>query len=132
VSLGDRVPLVPYAFPGSEDEARGLAAALRVADAMLLANHGALAVGPDLEACFLRLELVEHLCRIALVARQLGGPRPIPANDVQALLEKRAKAGLGPLAEGVRGPVGAAPPAPSLPVGSGAALVEEALRRLQG
>jgi len=132
VSLGDRVPTVPYAFPGSEDEVRGLVAALRVADAVLLANHGALAVGPDLETCFLRLELLEHLCRIALVARQIGGPRPIPGNDVGALLDRRAKAGLGPAAEGVRAPAGQAPVAPSLPVGSAAALVEEALKRFQG
>ncbi|MFH1467795.1 MAG: class II aldolase/adducin family protein [Pseudomonadota bacterium] len=132
VSLGDRVPLVPYAFPGSEDESALLVAALRQADAVLLANHGALSVGPDLETCFLRLELVEHLCKIALVARQVGSPRPIPGPDVQVLMEKREKAGLGPRAEGVRGPVGSAPPAASLAPGSAAMLVEEALRRFQG
>ena len=37
----------------------------------------------------LRLELVEHLAKIALVAAQLGGARPIPATDVQTLLAQR-------------------------------------------
>jgi len=132
VSLGQRVPTVPYCFPGSADEARALGAALRSADAVLLANHGALSVGPDLETCFLRMELVEHLCRIALVARQLGGARPISGSDVQALLDKRDKAGLGPAAEGHgTGPAPAAA-APSVAPGSAARLVEDALKRFQG
>ncbi len=132
VSLGARIPTVPYAFPGSDDEIRGLQAGLRHADAVLMANHGVITVGPDLETCFLRMELVEHLCKIAMVARQLGGPRPIPAPDVQVLLDKRHKAGLGPRAEGVVGPTGPAPGAPSLSPGSAAQLVEEALKRFQG
>jgi L-fuculose-phosphate aldolase len=132
VSLGARVPTVPYAFPGSDDEQRGVQAALRHGDAMLLANHGVLAAGPDLETAYLRLELVEHLCKIALVARQLGGPRSIPGSDVGVLLDKRTKAGLGPQAEGIVGPTGPAPAAPSVQAGSAARLVEEALKRFQG
>lgn len=132
VSLGARVPTVPYAFPGSDEELRGLQAALRHADAVLMANHGALSVGPDLETCFLRMELVEHLCKIAMVAQQLGGPRRIPGNDVQVLLDKRSKAGLGPQAEGVVGPTGPASAAPSVQPGSAAQLVEQALKRFQG
>ncbi|HEX8950878.1 MAG TPA: hypothetical protein VF945_03485, partial [Polyangia bacterium] len=41
------------------------------------------------------MELVEHLARIALVARQLGGVRPLPSALLPKLLEARAKAGLG-------------------------------------
>ena len=132
VSLGARVPTVPYAFPGSDDEQRGVQAALRHGDAMLLANHGVLAAGPNLETAYLRLELVEHLCKIALVARQLGGARPIPGSDVGVLLDKRSKAGLGPRSEGVVGPTGPAPSAASVQPGGAARLVEDALRRFQG
>ena len=132
VSLGARVPLVPYAFPGSDDERRGVQAALRHGDAIMMANHGVLAAGPDLETAFLRLELVEHLCTIALVARQFGGPRAIPGSDVGVLVDKRRKAGLGPEAEGVVGPTGPAPMAGGVQPGSAAKLVEEALRRFQG
>ncbi len=132
VSLGARIPTVPYAMPGTDDEVRGLQAALRHADAVLLANHGVITVGPDLETCFLRMELVEHLCRIHMVAMQLGGPRRLPAPDVQVLLDKRRKAGLGPQAEGVVGSTGPAPAAPSVAPGSAAQLVEEALKRFGG
>jgi hypothetical protein len=64
-------------------------------DAVLLGGHGVLAWGPDVETAYLRLELVEHLAKVALVARQLGGVRPLPADAIPALLAARAKAGLG-------------------------------------
>lgn len=83
VSLGRSIPTVPFGLPGENDDA--LAAALGQADALLLANHGVLTVGPDLETCLLRMELVEHLCRIYLVAAQLGGPRRLPTEVVDRL-----------------------------------------------
>jgi L-fuculose-phosphate aldolase len=107
VSLGPSVPLVPFAAPGAAS-ASALAPYLGEFDAVLLANHGVLAWGSDLEQAYLRLELVEHLARIALVARQLGAVRPLPASVLPALAEARTKAGLGPRARG-----GAAPAAPT-------------------
>jgi L-fuculose-phosphate aldolase len=107
VSLGPGIPTVPFAAPG---EAAGQALTPYVAeyDAVLLANHGVLTWGVDVEQAYLRCELVEHLANIALAARQLGGVRPLPASNLPALLEARAKAGLGPRARGV---VAAEPPA---------------------
>lgn len=95
VSLGASIPLVPYARPRTPEATGNLSAALEDADAIMLANHGALTYGPDLETAFLRMELVEHLAKIQMVARQMGGVREIPAGDVQKLLESRANAGLG-------------------------------------
>ena len=54
----------------------------------MLANHGVLAVGGSFEQAYLRLELVEHLAKIALVAHQLGGPVSIPQDVVTALSSK--------------------------------------------
>lgn len=95
VSLGPEIPLVPYARPGADAEA-ALRPFARAHHAALLANHGVISWGPDLETAFLRMELVEHIARCSLVADQLGGARPIPEADVDALLAKRAKAGLAP------------------------------------
>ena len=39
---------------------------------MLLANHGALTVGPDLMAAYYKMETIEHFAKISLVARMLG------------------------------------------------------------
>ncbi len=96
VSLGESIPLVPYVAPGGSTH--DLEEAITRGDAVLLGNHGVLTVGKDAEQAFLRMELVEHLARIALVARQVGGARPIPREDVEKLLAARAKAGLGPTA----------------------------------
>ena len=122
VSLGARIPTVPYAAPGSSTGE--LEAAVAEVDAVLLGNHGVLCVGPDAETAFLRVELVEHLARIQLVARQLGGPRPIPSGDVEKLLEARAKTGLTTKPAENRHSV---PP----PVEDVTSLVQEALRRFR-
>ena len=138
VSLGETVPLVPYALVGSPALDEALAAALQGSDAVMLANHGVLTVGPSFELALLRMELVEHLCKIALVARQLGGPVPIPRADVEKLLEGRAKAGLNPNPSKAPSKAGAnsnlvtsasIPHSPPPSPGDVQALVADALRR---
>ncbi|MCU1278482.1 MAG: class aldolase/adducin family protein [bacterium] len=94
VSLGAGVPTVPFAAPGA-DACRALAEYTHGRDAVLLGGHGVLTWGPDLETAYLRMELVEHLAKVALIARQLGGVRPLPSTVLPKLLEARAKAGLG-------------------------------------
>ena len=94
VSLGPRIPKLPYAQPG--DPARAaLAPWCELVDAVLLGNHGVLAWGADPEQAFLRLELVEHLATIALAAAPLGGIEPLPDAAIAPLLAARAKANLG-------------------------------------
>jgi L-fuculose-phosphate aldolase len=94
VSLGPGIPTVPLAAPGAAACA-ALAPFVAGHDAVLLGGHGVLTWGPDLETAYLRMELVEHLAKVALTARQLGGVRPLPASLLPPLLAARAKAGLG-------------------------------------
>jgi L-fuculose-phosphate aldolase len=91
VSLGPSIPTVPFAPPGPA-AAAALAPHLRGTDVCLLAGHGVLAWGEKVEQAYLRLEHVEHLARIVLVARQLGGPQELPKAALPALLEARQKA----------------------------------------
>ena len=95
VSLGDSIPLIPYARPKSAQWTLGLSPAVEDADAITLQNHGVFTFGPDLETAYLRMELVEHLAKIQLVAHQAGGVTRIPGDDIEGLMEARAKAGLG-------------------------------------
>jgi L-fuculose-phosphate aldolase len=88
VSIGPRIPLVPFGMPGDSALDTALATALESADVLLLANHGVLVVGPDFETCMLRMELLEHICKIALVARQLGGAVALPPGLVEGLAKK--------------------------------------------
>ena len=98
VSLGASVPTVPFASPGASAR-EALLPFVADHDAVLIANHGALAWGADLEQAYLRLELVEHLARIATLAQATGGPAYLPDSAIAPLLEARSKAGLGKAAE---------------------------------
>jgi L-fuculose-phosphate aldolase len=98
VSLGATIPLLPFARPG-KDAANALTPVVGECDAVLLANHGVLSWGPSVELAYLRMELVEHLARIALLAQANGGVRPLPDDAIPPLLEARAKAGLGQAAD---------------------------------
>lgn len=98
VSLGPRIPKLPYAQPG--DAARAaLAPWCELVDAAILGNHGAIAWGADPEQAFLRLELVEHLARIAIAAAAIGGIQPLPEAAIGPLLAARARAGIGRAAD---------------------------------
>ena len=94
VSLGPIVPRIAFAAPGEAARA-ALAPWCELVDAAMLGNHGVIAWGADVEQALLRLELVEHLARIALAAAPLGGPIGLPTETLAALYAARAKAGLG-------------------------------------
>ncbi len=132
VSLGNGVPTVPFAMPG-KPSADALAPLVGSFDAVLLENHGALAWGADLEQAYLRLELVEHLARIAVAAQAVGGVKPLPESAVAPLLAKRAKAGLGAAAARAAAAAGTPVAAPSdRPAGDlRGVIVEEIARALR-
>ena len=98
VSLGPAILTVPFAPPG-RTACDALAPYVGRCDAVLLANHGVMAWGASVEQAYLRLELVEHLARVAREAERAGGLRPLPTTAIPALLEARRKAGLGLAAE---------------------------------
>ena len=87
-----RVPLVPYATPGTPAVAEGLAPYILEHDAFLLANHGATTVGESLLVAHQRMESLEHAARILLAARQLGRVTTLAPEQADALLAARARA----------------------------------------
>ena len=60
-------------------------------DAILLENHGAVSYGATLVDAFMKMETVEHLAHIALVAHQLGSARPLGRAQIQQLQSARTK-----------------------------------------
>jgi L-fuculose-phosphate aldolase len=84
------VVLVPYATPSTWRLADLVARAAVDSDALLLANHGAVTLGDTLARAMERMETLEHVARVSLMARLLGGEQPLAPDDVRTLLALRA------------------------------------------
>jgi L-fuculose-phosphate aldolase len=93
VSLGS-VPLAEYGLPGTPALAAGMLPYIPNYDAILLANHGAVAYGEDVYKAFFKMETMEHYARITLVAELLGGPKLLPQHEVRKLFEARDRYGV--------------------------------------
>lgn len=93
VSMGS-VPLAEYGQPGTPALADGMLPYVGKYNAILLANHGAVCYGDNITQAYLRMETLEHMARIALVAEMLGGPKVLPRNEVERLFESRTKYGV--------------------------------------
>jgi L-fuculose-phosphate aldolase len=104
VSLGDRIPLAPLVKPGSLASRQQVRTLGAVYDAIMLANHGSLACGVDVEQAYLRTELVEHLALMQQQAMVLGSVRLVQPELVIELMAKRRRAGLGPEARNAPAP----------------------------
>ena len=87
------VPLVPYEMPGTEALARQFDPFIPTHDAFLMANHGAVTIGPTLSIAHQRMESLEHTARIVLTARQLGRVNELSTEQVAALVAARERAG---------------------------------------
>jgi L-fuculose-phosphate aldolase len=86
VAVLGTIPLTRYATPGTAELANIVAEGLANGNAALLANHGAITVGPTLTQAHYRMETLEHVARVALMARLLGGARELSSSDVDRLL----------------------------------------------
>ncbi|MFH1619774.1 MAG: class II aldolase/adducin family protein [bacterium] len=85
------VPLAAYGTPGTEEVTRSMAHLVREHDAILMANHGAVTCGPDLEKAIWKMETVEHFARISLVTEILGKQSPLSECEVKKLAAARAR-----------------------------------------
>jgi L-fuculose-phosphate aldolase len=85
------VPLANYATTGTEEVAASLAPFIPDYDAILMANHGAVSYGSTLLQAFQKMEIVEHLAQIALVAHQLGAPRGLKHEQVKQLRDAKTR-----------------------------------------
>jgi L-fuculose-phosphate aldolase len=56
-----------------------------------MANHGAVSYGSTLLQAFQKMEIVEYLAQIALVAHQLGDPRILKQEQVKQLRDSKTR-----------------------------------------
>ena len=85
---GNKVPLAPYATFGTKALARSVVDAIGSANAVLLANHGLVAVGEALGAAFSVAEEIEFVARIYYQTLAVGDPKILSDNQMAEVLEK--------------------------------------------
>lgn len=87
------VPLTSYGTPSTDELTRAMEPFVAHHNALLMANHGAVAYGGDLWQAFDRLETLEHTAKIAILAKALGGANDLPSGAIEKLINIREKAG---------------------------------------
>ncbi len=86
-----KVPLAPYATPSTDELAHTIDELIGECNAILLANHGVVCVGPDVYSAYYTLERVEHSAYIIWVAKSLGGEKELSRENIDKLLEIRKR-----------------------------------------
>lgn len=93
IAIGS-IPVTPYGTPSTYEVPDSIAPYLEEHDVLLLANHGALAVGSDLTTAYYRMETLELYAKISLTAHLLGGEKEIEKSNVDRLINMRKKYGV--------------------------------------
>jgi L-fuculose-phosphate aldolase len=87
----DTVRVAPYATFGSKELAWNAVATLGDDQAVLLANHGAIAVAGSLAAAVGRAERIEELAMLAWRAEQIGGATLLDAAELDRVRDQMAR-----------------------------------------
>jgi L-fuculose-phosphate aldolase len=87
----DSIRCAPYATFGTEELARHAVATLGDDHAVLLANHGAVAVGRTLHGALGRAERVEELAMLAWRVEQIGGATLLTADQLDQARDQMAR-----------------------------------------
>ena len=71
VFLGE-VAITPYETPGGQKFADTVLPYVKDTDTIILANHGTITYGSDLEDAYFKTENIDAYCRILILAKQIG------------------------------------------------------------
>ena len=84
--LGD-VPITKYETPGSKVFAETVLPFVNRANVVILANHGTVSWGENVERAYWWTEILDSYCRILLLAKQIGHVEYLPPDKSYELLE---------------------------------------------
>jgi len=86
VLLSDEIiPVAPYATPSTDEVPASLRDLISKHNTVLLANHGVVTVGKNIEDAYYRAERVEHIAKVMLLAKILGGAKQLSKKDIERL-----------------------------------------------
>jgi len=92
VFLGE-VPIAIYETPGTQKFADTIIPFVKNCNTIILANHGTVTFGPDLEKAYWNSEIIDAYCRILILARQLGRVNFFTDQQTRELLDLKKKLG---------------------------------------
>jgi L-fuculose-phosphate aldolase len=92
VFLGD-VPTAVYDTPGTQKFADTIVPHLKASNTIILANHGTVTFGPDLEKAYWNSEIIDAYCRILILAKQLGNVNYFNPQQTKELLDLKKRLG---------------------------------------
>lgn len=85
---GPSIRVAPYATYGTAELSRHALKALEGRSACLLANHGVIATGPNLQRALWLAGEVETLAKQYYLAQALGAPQVLPDDEIARVVEK--------------------------------------------
>jgi L-fuculose-phosphate aldolase len=85
LTLFSEIPVAPYGAPGTHDIYAGIKPLIQDHLVVLLANHGALAVGSTAAKACARLEAAEASAAILDLAHRIGSPVPLPEAEIKRI-----------------------------------------------
>ncbi len=92
VFLGE-VPISAYETPGTNKFAETILPYVKDCNTILLANHGTVTFGKDLENAYFNTEIIDAYCRILILAKQLGRVNYFTEQQTQELLDLKKRLG---------------------------------------
>ena len=81
------VKIADYALPGTEELALNTVKAMGSSNAVLLPNHGVVAVGSSLNEALKTSVLVERCAKTYIFSNMIGKPNPLPEAEIKKLKE---------------------------------------------
>jgi L-fuculose-phosphate aldolase len=92
VFLGE-VPTAVYETPGTQKFADTIVPHLKASNTIILANHGTVTFGPDLEKAYWNSEIIDAYCKILILSRQLGNVNFFSQQQTRELLDLKQRLG---------------------------------------
>ena len=94
VFLGD-VPIAKYETPGGQHFADTVLPLVKKTNVIILANHGTVSYGEDVERAYWWTEILDAYCRILMLARGLGKINYFTEGETRELLDLKTRLGFG-------------------------------------
>lgn len=85
---GNKVPIAEYATFGTEELANNAYQAIQNYRAVLLANHGLLAVGNNIATAFATAEEIEFTAKLYYLTKSIGNPKILSDDEMNIIAKK--------------------------------------------